>query len=128
MLGLILVILLLLMSRVPSRLRKGKFSSLTISLSERSTVSNWSCERTNAKKPTSYPHPDEPLLKATRTCIAAIGHGMRRYIMTIKQKKKVPQVTQIPNLTIREKVKGKKEAKFAHLGSTQILNHWYLVA
>lgn len=44
-LGLILVILLLLMSSVPNRLRYGKFSNLTISLSDKSMVSNWSCEK-----------------------------------------------------------------------------------
>jgi hypothetical protein len=42
-LGLIRVILLLLTSRVPRRFKYGKFSSLTISLSDKSIVSNWSC-------------------------------------------------------------------------------------
>ena len=48
-LGLIRVILLLLTSRVPRRFKYGKFSSLTISLSDKSIVSNWSC-RENKKK------------------------------------------------------------------------------
>lgn len=49
MLGLILVILLLLMSIVPNRLRYGTFSSLTISLSDKSIVSNWSCRKIHCK-------------------------------------------------------------------------------
>lgn len=49
MLGLIRVIRLLFISKVPKRLRCGKFSSLTISLSDKSTVSNWSCQNANKK-------------------------------------------------------------------------------
>ena len=51
MLGLIRVILLLLIIKVPKRLRSGKFSSLTISLSDKSIVSNWSCHmKKNSEK------------------------------------------------------------------------------
>jgi hypothetical protein len=42
-LGLIDVILLLLINNLPSRFMTGKFSRLTISLSDKSIVSNWSC-------------------------------------------------------------------------------------
>lgn len=46
-LGLMRVILLLFISKVPRRFKKGKFSSFTISLSDKSIVSNWSCKRDN---------------------------------------------------------------------------------
>ena len=49
-LGLIRVILLFLINRVTRRFMKGKFSSLTISLSDKSIVSNWSCYQKKGTK------------------------------------------------------------------------------